>query len=84
MPPRGPPQASDRWTDRSNVVKPDLAQRLERGEYTVDSRGVAEAMFSRWFADGRVHSSAMLVSRQVDGGPGAVDKLESRAVEDLA
>lgn len=65
-------------------MKPDLAQRLERGEYTVDARGVAEAMFRRWCADGRVCPSAVLVSRQVDGAPGPVDQLEPAPVDDLA
>jgi hypothetical protein len=58
-----------------NTGHTDLAERLERGEYVVDPRAVAEAML-RWSDRTRdsVRLTQMLVAAELRFPPGGVQK----------
>jgi hypothetical protein len=64
---------------------PELAERLERGEYVIDSRAVADAMVRRHAdRDEALRLSRVLVSGQVDRPSALVEEPEARARPDAA
>lgn len=64
---------------------PELAERLERGEYVIDSRAVADAMVRRHAdRDEALRLSRVLVSGQVDRTSALVEEPEARARPDAA
>lgn len=66
--------------------RPDLARRLERGEYVIDAEAIAEAIVRRsrmeWFLGSRL--AEVLEAGERHGEAGAVEQQRSGARPDLA
>ncbi len=64
---------------------PDLARRLERGEYVIDAEAIAEAIVRRgrsdWFLGSRL--AEMLEAREPDRMPRSVEKQRARSGPDF-
>ena len=69
-----------------NEHHPDLAARVERGEYVIDAKAIAEAIVRRsradWFLGSRL--AEMLESREPDRVPRSIEKQRARSSTDLA
>lgn len=65
---------------------PDIARRLERGEYVIDAEAIADAIVRRsrteWFLGSRL--AEMLETREPDRLPRSVEKQRARSGPDLA
>jgi hypothetical protein len=64
-----------------DVIDPALARQVERGEYVVDARAVAEAMLRRWR---RGDSSVLVAAEPLDGPAVVVEDDEPASLDDLA
>lgn len=66
--------------------QPDLARRLERGEYVIDAEAIAEAIVRRgrtdWFLGSRL--AEMLEAGEPDRVPRSIEKLRARSSPDLS
>ena len=69
-----------------NEHNPDLARRVERGEYVIDAEAIAEAIVRRsrtdWFLGSRL--AEMLEAGEPDRVPRSVEKQRARSSTDFA
>ena len=65
---------------------PDLARRLERGEYVIDAEAIAEAIVRRrstgWFLGSRL--AEMLEADDPDRVPASIEKQRARSHPDFS
>ena len=69
------PVAEGKMTDRT-VDTTELRRRIAAGEYRLDARAIAEAMFARADRDmtpASLRTSKVLEARQIDGAAGGIE-----------